>query len=132
MRPVGALELKMCHELPAPPAVSFGGGLGPQQFEAGLGVRQRREHFPRGLHNIPKPVTILQNRAGKPDHRCNWPSSLQRCSFAAPAFAIQKTPALFWVRKLGRNSPSGFCSARATHVDLDFKIYSNVVWARFK
>ena len=73
MRPVGALELKMCHELPAPPAVSFGGGLGLQQFEAGLGVRQRREHFPRGLHNIPKPVTILQNRAGKPDHRCSWP-----------------------------------------------------------
>jgi len=24
------------------------------------------------------------------------------------------------------------CSAKATHVDLDFKIYSNVVWARFK
>jgi hypothetical protein len=75
-----------------PPAVSFDGGLGLQQFEAGLGVRQRREHLPRDLHNIPNPVTILQNRAGKPDHRCSWPSLLQRCSFAAPAFAIQKIP----------------------------------------
>ena len=38
--------------------------MGPQQFETGLSLWERREHFTGGLYDVPKPGTILQHRAG--------------------------------------------------------------------